>query len=81
MPELPEAMQARFERDYGLSAYDAATLTAARETAAYFEQAVAATDAANAKLCANWVMGELAARLNREEKDIAAAPLARRAVN
>ncbi|GIK24862.1 MAG: Asp-tRNA(Asn)/Glu-tRNA(Gln) amidotransferase subunit GatB [Rhodocyclaceae bacterium] len=76
MPELPEAMQARFERDYGLSAYDAATLTAARETAAYFEQAVAATDAANAKLCANWVMGELAARLNREEKDVAAAPLA-----
>jgi aspartyl-tRNA(Asn)/glutamyl-tRNA(Gln) amidotransferase subunit B len=76
MPELPEAMQARFERDYGLSAYDAATLTAARETAAYFEQAVAAAGTANAKLCANWVMGELAARLNREEKDIAAAPLA-----
>jgi aspartyl-tRNA(Asn)/glutamyl-tRNA(Gln) amidotransferase subunit B len=76
MPELPEAMQARFERDYGLSAYDAATLTAARETAAYFEQAVAASGAGNAKLCANWVMGELAARLNREEKDIAAAPLA-----
>jgi aspartyl-tRNA(Asn)/glutamyl-tRNA(Gln) amidotransferase subunit B len=39
MPELPEAMKARFERDYGLSAYDAGTLTAARETAAYFEQA------------------------------------------
>jgi aspartyl-tRNA(Asn)/glutamyl-tRNA(Gln) amidotransferase subunit B len=76
MPELPEAMQARFERDYGLSAYDAATLTAARETAAYFEQAVAAAGTGNAKLCANWVMGELAARLNREEKDVAAAPLA-----
>jgi aspartyl-tRNA(Asn)/glutamyl-tRNA(Gln) amidotransferase subunit B len=76
MPELPEAMQARFERDYGLSAYDAATLTAARETATYFEQAVAAAGTANAKLCANWVMGELAARLNREEKDVAAAPLA-----
>jgi len=76
MPELPEAMQARFERDYGLSAYDAATLTAARETAAYFEQAVATAGTGNAKLCANWVMGELAARLNREEKDVAAAPLA-----
>ncbi|MCL4724174.1 MAG: Asp-tRNA(Asn)/Glu-tRNA(Gln) amidotransferase GatCAB subunit B, partial [Rhodocyclaceae bacterium] len=75
MPELPEAMQARFERDYGLSAYDAGTLTAARETAAYFEQAVAAAGSGNAKLCANWVMGELAARLNREEKDIAAAPV------
>lgn len=75
MPELPEAMQARFERDYGLSAYDAGTLTAARETAAYFEQAVTAAGTGNAKLCANWVMGELAARLNREEKDIAAAPV------
>ncbi|MDT3737405.1 MAG: Asp-tRNA(Asn)/Glu-tRNA(Gln) amidotransferase subunit GatB [Denitratisoma sp.] len=75
MPELPEAMKSRFEHDYGLSAYDAAALTAARETAAYFEQAVAAAGAANAKLCANWVMGELAARLNREEKDIAAAPV------
>ena len=75
MPELPEAMKSRFERDYGLSAYDAGTLTAARETAAYFEQAVAAAGAGNAKLCANWVMGELAARLNREEMDIAAAPV------
>ena len=75
MPELPEAMKARFELDFGLSAYDAGTLTAARETAAYFEQAVAAAGSGNAKLCANWVMGELAARLNREEKDIVAAPV------
>ena len=72
LPELPQAMQARFERDFGLSAYDTATLTASRETAAYFEQA--ATQG-NAKLCANWMMGELAARLNREEKDIAAVPV------
>ena len=72
LPELPEAMKARFERDYGLSAYDAGTLTAARETAAYFEQAAVL---GNAKLCANWMMGELTARLNREEKDIAAAPI------
>ena len=72
MPELPDAMKARFERDYGLSAYDAGTLTAARETAAYFEQAAVL---GSAKLCANWMMGELTARLNREEKDIAAAPI------
>jgi aspartyl-tRNA(Asn)/glutamyl-tRNA(Gln) amidotransferase subunit B len=72
MPELPEAMKARFEADYGLSPYDAATLTASRETAAYFEQAAGQ---GHAKLCANWMMGELAARLNREEKDIADAPL------
>jgi aspartyl-tRNA(Asn)/glutamyl-tRNA(Gln) amidotransferase subunit B len=75
LPELPEAMKARFVRDYGLSAYDAAALTASRETAAYFEQTLALAGAGNAKACANWVMGELAARLNREERDIAAAPL------
>ncbi len=72
MPELPEAMKARFEADYGLSPYDAAALTASRETAGYFEQAAGQ---GHAKLCANWVMGELAARLNREEKEIAAAPV------
>ena len=75
LPELPAAMKTRFERDFGLSAYDAATLTASRETADYFEATVAAAGAGSAKLCANWVMGELAARLNREEKDIAAAPV------
>jgi aspartyl-tRNA(Asn)/glutamyl-tRNA(Gln) amidotransferase subunit B len=75
MPELPGAMQARFERDYGLSAYDAATLTASLDTARYFEATVQDAGAAQAKPCANWIMGELAARLNREEKDIAAAPL------
>jgi aspartyl-tRNA(Asn)/glutamyl-tRNA(Gln) amidotransferase subunit B len=75
LPELPAAMKARFERDFGLSAYDAGALTASRETADYFEQSVAAAGTGNAKLCANWVMGELAARLNREEKDIADAPV------
>jgi len=78
LPELPQAMQARFQTDYGLSAYDAAALTATRDTARYFEDVLAATGPAQAKQCANWVMGELAARLNREsggEKDIAASPV------
>ncbi|MFN3884460.1 MAG: Asp-tRNA(Asn)/Glu-tRNA(Gln) amidotransferase subunit GatB, partial [Rhodocyclaceae bacterium] len=75
MPELPQAMRSRFQSDYGLSAYDAATLTATREMARYFEDAVAAAGTENAKLCANWVMGELAARLNRDEKDITASPV------
>jgi len=75
MPELPQAMQARFQADYGLSAYDAATLTATREMARYFEAAVAAAGRENAKPCANWVMGELAARLNRDERDIASSPV------
>jgi len=72
LPELPQAMQARFQADYGLSAYDAATLATTRDMARYFEDAVAAAGRENAKLCANWIMGELSARLNREEKDIAA---------
>ncbi len=75
MPELPGAMQQRFARDYGLSAYDAATLTATREMAAYYEDCVAAAGSANAKLCANWVMGELAARLNKEDRAIVVAPV------
>ncbi len=78
MPELPQAMRDRFQSEYGLSAYDAATLTASLETARYFQEAVAAAGRDNAKLCANWIMGDLAARLNREDKDIAAAPVAPR---
>ncbi len=75
LPELPAAMRARFAQAYELSAYDATALTATRETARYFEEAVAAAGRANAKLCANWVMGELAARLNKESIDIDAAPV------
>ena len=75
LPELPQAMRARFQSDYGLSAYDAATLAATRDSARFFEDAVAAAGKEQAKLCANWTMGELAARLNREEKDISASPL------
>ena len=75
LPELPAAMQARFAADFGLSAYDAAQLTASLETARYFEAVVAAAGPAQAKPAANWVMGEVAARLNREEKAIAASPV------
>jgi aspartyl-tRNA(Asn)/glutamyl-tRNA(Gln) amidotransferase subunit B len=75
LPELPAAMQARFAADFGLSAYDAAQLTSSLETARYFEAVVAAAGPARAKSAANWVMGEVAARLNREEKSIAASPV------
>ena len=70
-------MQQRLKSDYGLSAYDATTLTATREMAKYYEDCVAAAgnEKDNAKLCANWVMGELAARLNKEDQDISAAPV------
>ncbi len=75
LPELPAEMKARFESEYRLSAYDAAALTAGREICVYFADCVAAAGRENAKLCANWLMGELAARLNKEGREISAAPI------
>ncbi|MDP3873367.1 MAG: Asp-tRNA(Asn)/Glu-tRNA(Gln) amidotransferase subunit GatB [Methyloversatilis sp.] len=75
MPELPVALSARLQADYGLSPYDAAGLTASREMAQYYLDALAVVGAAQAKPLANWVMGELAARLNREERDIEQSPV------
>ncbi len=74
LPELPEAKRSRYQREWGLSAYDAAALTASRETAEYFERAVAALPA-DPKLCANWVMGEVSGRLNQEAVEIAHCPV------
>ena len=75
MPELPEAKKQRFITDYGLSAYDATTLTASLEVADYYEAVVTAAGKASAKPCANWVMVDLAARLNKDEKDLADSPV------
>jgi aspartyl-tRNA(Asn)/glutamyl-tRNA(Gln) amidotransferase subunit B len=75
LPELPEARRERFVRDYALHAYDAGVLTASRATADYFEALVRASGV-EPKICANWQMGELAAALNREERDIADSPVA-----
>lgn len=75
MPELPAAKRARFEADYGLTPYDAAQLTVSRATATYFESVAQALPAGQAKLAANWVMGELAAALNRDERDLADSPV------
>lgn len=71
MPELPDARQLRFEESYGLSPYDAGIISADAATADFFE-AVAAK-CGDAKLAANWVMGEISARLNAEEIRITAA--------
>ena len=78
MPELPGEKRARLEAEYGLSAYDAATLTASLEVADYFDAAVVALGAAGkaqAKTVANWVMGELSARLNKDGRDIGESPV------
>jgi len=74
MPELPDAMRQRFEA-LGLSAYDAAAVTASLEIARYFESTLATAGNAQAKQAANWIMGDLSARLNREGLDIDAAPV------
>jgi aspartyl-tRNA(Asn)/glutamyl-tRNA(Gln) amidotransferase subunit B len=74
MPELPQAMKARFETQYGLPDYDATMLTASRETAVYFEDTVRA-GAVEPKTVANWVLGEVSAALNRGEIEIAHAPV------
>lgn len=69
LPELPTAKQQRFETEYGLSTYDAGVLIASKALADYFEAVVRISNAP-AKLVANWVTGELAAALNRDNKDI-----------
>jgi aspartyl-tRNA(Asn)/glutamyl-tRNA(Gln) amidotransferase subunit B len=74
LPELPDARRERFMREYRLPAYDAGVLTASRSAADYFEALVAAAQA-EPKTCANWQMGELAAALNRDDKDIASSPV------
>ena len=74
MPELPAAMRERFVSQYAISAYDAGVLTSSKAMAKYFEVLVAAVGS-EAKVCANWVMGELSAALNRAELTIVASPV------
>ena len=75
LPELPAQKRERFQSELGLSAYDASTLTASQEIADFFESTVGVAGKASAKPCANWVMVDLAARLNKDGKDIAQSPV------
>jgi aspartyl-tRNA(Asn)/glutamyl-tRNA(Gln) amidotransferase subunit B len=72
LPELPRAKHERLMHEYGLTAYDAAVLTGSREIADYFELAAADATGNVAKLCANWITGNLLARLNDTGADISA---------
>ncbi len=74
MPELPDDKRERFVADFGLSEYDADVLTATRELAAYYEQSVSAYNG-DPKVTCNWVMGELAAKLNEDGTDINDCPM------
>jgi len=86
LPELPAQLRERYLREYGLSGYDATTLSASRAVAGYFDALVAAlaqlappasADAAHAqaKAAANWVMVDLAAALNRDGVEADASPV------
>ena len=73
LPELPDARQQRFIDQYDLSEYDAGVLSTDSSVANYFEQTV--SQSKNAKLTANWVSGELSARLNAENLSISHSPV------
>jgi len=73
MPELPALMSARFQRDDGLPADDAAMMTQSQAFARYYE--LVRDGCGQPKLAANWLMGELSKRLNAEGLSIDAAPL------
>ena len=73
LPELPEQKKQRYIDELALSAYDAGVLTVSRPLADYFETVASTTG--DAKLSANWISGELSARLHREEIDIDQAPV------
>jgi aspartyl-tRNA(Asn)/glutamyl-tRNA(Gln) amidotransferase subunit B len=73
LPELPDEKRERFVVHLGLSRYDAGVLTSSRELADYYEAMLA--EKVDAKLAANWVMGDLAALMNKEGLDITQSPV------
>ncbi|MBJ7553285.1 Asp-tRNA(Asn)/Glu-tRNA(Gln) amidotransferase subunit GatB [Marinomonas spartinae] len=78
LPELPNQKAARFQEEYKLSEYDAGVLSASRAMADYFEQANSLVK--DAKLTANWVMGELSKLLNQEQLEITQSPVSAKAL-
>ncbi|HEX4171600.1 MAG TPA: Asp-tRNA(Asn)/Glu-tRNA(Gln) amidotransferase subunit GatB [Acetobacteraceae bacterium] len=72
LPELPDSKKRRFMQDYGLTAYDAGVLVTEQATANYYEAVAKGRDA---KIAANWVMGDLFAALNRTGHTISDSPV------
>ncbi|HDX9612878.1 TPA: Asp-tRNA(Asn)/Glu-tRNA(Gln) amidotransferase subunit GatB [Bacillus toyonensis] len=68
IPELPDARKARYVAEIGLPAYDAHVLTLTKEMSDFFEATIA--DGADAKLTSNWLMGEVLAYLNKQQKEL-----------
>jgi aspartyl-tRNA(Asn)/glutamyl-tRNA(Gln) amidotransferase subunit B len=74
LPELPQAKQLRYVSELGLSSYDASILTSSREMANFFEAALNDVPK-QAKICANWLIGEVSAQLNRDGLEMAQCPI------
>jgi aspartyl-tRNA(Asn)/glutamyl-tRNA(Gln) amidotransferase subunit B len=76
LPELPNAKRARYEKELGLSAYDAGVLSAERNVAAWFDEAVTAGKVKNVspKALSNWLTGEIFARLDGDISTLKVAP-------
>ncbi len=72
---LPQVKRSEYVHDYGLAKDEAVLLTQSREIAEYFEDLVARLGKKEARLCANWIMGELSGALNRHNLDIAQSPV------
>jgi aspartyl-tRNA(Asn)/glutamyl-tRNA(Gln) amidotransferase subunit B len=79
LPELPEAMKARFEQQYGLPAYDAAAITSSKAMADYFAATIQAFGG-EAKQVSNWVMGSLSAKLNEAGLHVTDSPVSAKAL-
>ena len=73
LPELPDEKRQRFRQQYGLSEYDADSLTSSRELADFFEEAVRSCP--NPKLVSNWVLGNLLGLLKAQAKTISDSPV------
>ncbi|MFA6321629.1 MAG: Asp-tRNA(Asn)/Glu-tRNA(Gln) amidotransferase subunit GatB [Candidatus Omnitrophota bacterium] len=75
LPELPEARIERFKKEFGLSDYDAGVLTSQIDLADYYEAVVKLYK--NAKVVANWLMGDIMAAMNEKNvkvTDLGLAP-------
>jgi aspartyl-tRNA(Asn)/glutamyl-tRNA(Gln) amidotransferase subunit B len=68
IPELPDARKKRYIEDLGLPAYDAMVLTLTKEMSDFFEETV--SEGADAKQASNWLMGEVSAYLNAQQKEL-----------
>ncbi|MBN1192858.1 MAG: Asp-tRNA(Asn)/Glu-tRNA(Gln) amidotransferase subunit GatB [Coriobacteriia bacterium] len=70
LPELPDARRDRYMAEFGLPKHDASILSADLQMACFFEEAVGIAGADRARQVANWMLGELAARLNADSVEI-----------